>query len=179
MTTPDQQLECSIVAAGSNIAPRITPADIEANIDHEVYFTASDGCVGCGMTAEQLLTPKSLQLLTFCVLVLRNGFTVTGESACASPANFNAEIGRRIARENAVAKITALMAEHGITADHLVAKPVAKANKPRRKKAEPKAGAVTYNINGTVYTQGQRGRVPAVVAAARDAGTLEQYRVAA
>jgi len=109
MTTPDQQLECSIVAAGSNIAPRITPADIEANIDHEVYFTASDGCVGCGMTAEQLLTPKSLQLLTFCVLVLRNGFAVTGESACASPANFNAEIGRRIARENAVAKVWPLM----------------------------------------------------------------------
>ncbi|WP_409050126.1 Gp49 family protein [Sphaerotilus sp.] len=51
----------------------------------------------------------TLSLLTFCVLILRNGFTVTGESACASPANFNAEIGRRIARENAVAKIWALM----------------------------------------------------------------------
>ena len=50
-----------------------------------------------------------LGLLTFCVLVLRNGFTVTGESACASPANFNAEIGRRIARENAVAKVWPLM----------------------------------------------------------------------
>lgn len=44
-------------------------------------------------------------LLTFCVLVLRNGFTVTGESACASPENFDAEIGRKIARQNAVNKI--------------------------------------------------------------------------
>ena len=43
-----------------------------------------------------------MRRLTFCVLVLRNGFTVTGESACASPENFDAEIGRRIARENAV-----------------------------------------------------------------------------
>ena len=43
------------------------------------------------------------------MLVLRNGFTVTGESACASPENFNADIGRRIARENAVAKIWPLM----------------------------------------------------------------------
>ena len=86
---------------------------------------------------------------------------------------------RKAERQEALAKITALMAEHGITADHLAAKPVATASKPRRKKAEPKAGAVAYNINGTVYTQGQRGRVPAVVAAARDAGTLEQYRVAA
>lgn len=51
----------------------------------------------------------ALRLLTFCVLVLRNGFTVTGESACASPENFNADIGRRIARENAINKIWPLM----------------------------------------------------------------------
>ncbi len=50
-----------------------------------------------------------LSLVTFCVLALKNGFTVTGESACASPANFNAEIGRKIARENAVAKVWPLM----------------------------------------------------------------------
>ena len=49
--------------------------------------------------------PVSLSTLTFCVLTLENGFTVTGESACASPENFNAEIGRKIARENAVNKI--------------------------------------------------------------------------
>ena len=51
----------------------------------------------------------ALGLLTFCVLVLRNGFTVTGESACASPENFNAELGRKIARQNAVQKIWPLM----------------------------------------------------------------------
>ena len=50
-----------------------------------------------------------LELLTFCVLTLRNGFTVTGESACASPENFDAEIGRKIARQNAVNKIWPLM----------------------------------------------------------------------
>jgi hypothetical protein len=50
-----------------------------------------------------------LGLLTFCVLVLRNGFTVTGESACASPENFDAEIGRKIARQNAIKKIWPLM----------------------------------------------------------------------
>ncbi|MBS0402858.1 MAG: hypothetical protein JSS18_10305 [Proteobacteria bacterium] len=50
-----------------------------------------------------------LGLLTFCVLVLRNGFTVTGESACASPENFDAEIGRRIARENAINKVWPLL----------------------------------------------------------------------
>ena len=51
----------------------------------------------------------ALSLLTFCVLVLRNGFTVTGESACASPENFDAEICRKIARQNAAQKIWPLM----------------------------------------------------------------------
>jgi len=46
--------------------------------------------------------------LTVCCLTLTNGFTVTGESACASPENFNAEIGEKIARENARNKIWAL-----------------------------------------------------------------------
>ena len=51
----------------------------------------------------------ALRYLTFCVLHLRNGFTVTGESACASPENFNAELGRKIARQNAVNKIWPLL----------------------------------------------------------------------
>jgi hypothetical protein len=50
-----------------------------------------------------------LALLTFCVLILRNGFTVTGESACASPENFDAEIGRQIARKKAVEKVWPLL----------------------------------------------------------------------
>ena len=49
--------------------------------------------------------PAPLLLLTFCVLVLKNGFTVTGESACASPENFDAELGRTIARDNAINKV--------------------------------------------------------------------------
>ena len=46
--------------------------------------------------------------LTICVLTLRNGFTVTGESAAASKENFDEEIGRKIARDNAKNKIWAL-----------------------------------------------------------------------
>ena len=96
-------------------APRVTPADIEANIATEHYFTALDGVHGTNMTGasiasggEQSSSP-TLGLLTFCVLVLQNGFTVTGESACASPENFDAELGRKIARANAVQKIWPLM----------------------------------------------------------------------
>ena len=103
----DQTIEQEIQTKGANVAPRITPADIEANIVSEHYFTA--GAVALGDLEDGARPMDTLDLLTFCVLVLRNGFTVTGESACASPENFNAEIGRKIARENAVAKVWPLM----------------------------------------------------------------------
>ena len=107
--TSDAGIERLIQAKGKTAA-RVTPADIEANIVSTVYFTAFQGFKGNDDTDDQsLATCDALRLLTFCVLELRNGFTVTGESACASPENFDAEIGRRIARENAVQKIWPLM----------------------------------------------------------------------
>lgn len=48
---------------------------------------------------------QSLDLLTICVLVLKNGFTVIGKSACASPENFDAEIGRKVARADAINQV--------------------------------------------------------------------------
>src|SRR5574343_405656 len=109
------QIEQEIQAKVANVAPRITPDDIEANITGEFYFTAEHGVEGAVARGElharqtEATPHPTLSLLTFCVLRLRNGFTVTGESACASPENFNAEIGRQIARDNAVAKIWPLM----------------------------------------------------------------------
>jgi hypothetical protein len=104
--TTDKEIEQQIQDKGLT-APRITPVHIEASIAGEHYFTAADGIVG-GI-AVGYKYPGPLDLLTFCVLVLKNGFTVTGESACASPENFDAEIGRMIARKNAVDKIWPLM----------------------------------------------------------------------
>ena len=82
----DQEIEKEIQAKGLT-APRITPHDIECVVSGESYH------VFWGTQ------------LTVCCLTLRNGFTVTGESACASPENFNVELGQKIARENAVNKI--------------------------------------------------------------------------
>lgn len=115
--TGDQAVERAIVSAGANVAPRVTPADIEAAIVSEHYFTAREGVLGMlaadgvppGIYEQANAAPQPLGLLTFCVLVLRNGFTVTGESACVSPENFDAEIGRRVARENAVNKMWPLL----------------------------------------------------------------------
>jgi hypothetical protein len=104
----DNEIEQEIRAKGLT-APRITPGDIEANIASEHYFTAAAGVLGAADRGASVGVPPSLPLLTFCVLVLRNGFTVTGESACASPENFDAEIGRKIARQNAVSKLWPLM----------------------------------------------------------------------
>lgn len=102
--TMQDPIEQEIQAKGLT-APRITPADIEANIRSEHYINAGGAIHGYGSRAP--IGP--LDLLTFCVLVLKNGFTVTGESACASPENFDAELGRKIARQNAVQKIWPLM----------------------------------------------------------------------
>ena len=102
-------------------APRVTPADIEANIASEDYFTAGDAVYGKpNRVGFQRVDGKyipvyedarhqALSTMTFCVLVLKNGFTVTGESACASPENLDAKVGRKIARQNAINKVWPLM----------------------------------------------------------------------
>lgn len=105
----DAAIESMIQSKGKT-APRVTPADIEAAIADEHYFTAADGVIGeSGHDFDMSHIGMPLKLLTFCVLVLRNGFTVTGESACASPENFDAEIGRKVARANAVSKVWPLL----------------------------------------------------------------------
>ena len=104
--TTDSGIEREIQAKGLT-APRVTPADIDAAIASEHYFTAREGCEGASGGGGTY--PAALGLLTFCVLVLKNGFTVTGESACASPENFDAAIGRKIARENAKQKLWPLL----------------------------------------------------------------------
>ena len=86
MSKDEAAIESEIQARGLT-APRLTPEHIDAQIVAEAYH------VFPGTT------------LTVCALTLRNGFQVTGESAAASSANFNEEIGRKIARDNARNKI--------------------------------------------------------------------------
>lgn len=85
----DDQVEQEIQAKGLT-APRITPERVDEVIVGEDYH------VFTGTT------------VTVAILKLENGFTVTGESACASPENFNEELGRKIARAQARDKIWAL-----------------------------------------------------------------------
>ena len=107
----DKSIEQEIKAKGLT-APRVTPADLQANIASAHYFIVSDAIQHQSAVHEHAQEGwhlGSTQLLTICVIQLRNGFTVTGESACASPENFDAEMGRKIARQNAEQKIWPLM----------------------------------------------------------------------
>lgn len=85
----EKEIEIEIQEKGLT-APRITPERVEEVIDGEDYYVFPNN------------------QLTICCLTLENGFTVIGESACASPGNFDAELGRKIARNNARNKIWAL-----------------------------------------------------------------------
>ena len=102
--TSDESTEQAIIATKTSTTPRVTPDDIEASIAKELFFTAGQAARGLNLPAS-----PSDDLLTFCVLTLRNGFTVTGESVCVSAENFSAQIGRDIARQNAVAKVWPLI----------------------------------------------------------------------
>lgn len=85
----EHEIEAEIQKKGLN-APRLNPQMIDDAIASEQYH------VFPGTT------------MTVCALTLRNGYIVTGESAAASPENFDKEIGRKIARDNARNKIWAL-----------------------------------------------------------------------
>ena len=90
---------------------RVTPAIIEDTIRSEHYFTAAEGELGkryC-MNEDLFGIPNQLEILTICVLILKNDFTVLGVSACADPANFDPEIGKMVARADAVNKVWPLM----------------------------------------------------------------------
>lgn len=89
MSQDEAQIEKEIQAKGLN-APRLNPQMIDDAIVSEQYH------VFAGTT------------MTVCALTLRNGYIVTGESAAASPENFDQAIVRKIARDNARNKIWAL-----------------------------------------------------------------------
>ena len=101
--TVEQQIEQEIQSKNLN-APRLTPGSIDSKIKAVEYILPRDVCKRDN-GVEVFDAPLPLQTLTFCILTLENGFTVTGESACASPENFDAEIGKKIAYDNAREKI--------------------------------------------------------------------------
>lgn len=98
----EQCLEKEIQMKGLT-APRVTPTDVVQAIVGEDFYVFPGSCT------------------TVCELTLANGFRVTGTSACASPLNFDADIGRDIARKNAREKVWELLGYELKSKLHLVA----------------------------------------------------------
>ncbi len=93
--------------------PRVALADIEAAISARFDFNAAAAVFHLATNGE--IPPADptdvspLRLLSICLLVMRNGFTIVGKSAPASPENFNAELGKKFAYEDAVRQLWPLM----------------------------------------------------------------------
>lgn len=119
-------------SAAVAVAQRVTLADIKASIRSEYYMTADHI-----MPADKPCLPEdslALRVLTVCIIVMSNGFTVIGKAAPASPQNFNPELGRKFAYEDAVRQIWPLMGF--CLRDHLAREE----NKPLPKPEVPAAG---------------------------------------
>ena len=91
-------------SAAVAVAPRVSLAEIETAIAARYDLNAHTAVEACGAPALPELKPLSI-----CILVMRNGFTVIGKSAPASPANFDAELGRKFAYEDAIRQLWPLM----------------------------------------------------------------------
>lgn len=109
--------------------PRVTPSRIAEVIVGEYYHRPP------GTT------------LTLCVLTLANGFTVTGESACADPSNFNETLGQELSRANAVGKVWAL--EGYLLRDRLAYEP-----KNAKERAERECSELRSRLDGLYVFQG-------------------------
>lgn len=92
-------------SAAVAVAPRVALADIEAAIAERYDTTAAKAMFG-KPSAEG---DHPLDILSICILVMRNGFTIIGKSAPASPENFNAELGKKFAYEDAIRQLWPLM----------------------------------------------------------------------
>jgi hypothetical protein len=92
------------------VAPRVTLADIEGAIAERHDTTAARAVWRQGgFEPRPLPDGHPLNVLSICILVMRNGFTVIGKSAPASPENFNAEFGKKLAYEDCIRQLWPLM----------------------------------------------------------------------
>jgi len=111
-------------AQGEATAPKVYDDDVQNAIAEEHYFTAEDGVIGSNFSAHvkqiegngrspslfKVEGMDELAHVTFCVLILKNGFRVIGVNAGpVSAETVDAEYGRKLARHNAEEQIWPLL----------------------------------------------------------------------
>lgn len=99
MTQSSLQVTDEIAASGAT-HPRVSLQSMKDKIAAEYFFTADKAIEAIGAPAVD-----ALKLLTVCIIVMENGFTVIGKSAPASPENFDADKGQTFAREDAIRQL--------------------------------------------------------------------------
>lgn len=92
--------------AAHAVAPRVSLDDIKAAIRTRYEFNAWEAMTKLGLPVP---IDAALGVLSICILVMQNGFTILGKSAPASPKNFNAELGKKLAHEDAIRQLWPLM----------------------------------------------------------------------
>ena len=99
----ESETECAAVA----VAPRVSLASMEAKIISVHHFRMSEALKAMNALVKAQIDdiPASLDLLSVCVIVMENGFSVIGKSAPASAENFNAELGKKLAYEDAIRQL--------------------------------------------------------------------------
>lgn len=93
MSLEETEKECSAVAT----APRVSLQSMQEKIVARWDFTAGD--------ILHLADNHPLRLLSICILQMENGFMLIGKSAPASPENFNAELGKKLAYEDCIRQL--------------------------------------------------------------------------
>lgn len=93
-----------------SVAPRVTEADVVANIASCFFVNAWDAAaqdptVPARQSQAEKMIPEELKVITLALVTTHSGFTVVGVSGCADPANFNRDIGEEIAKRNAVSQL--------------------------------------------------------------------------
>ena len=91
--------------AEGRTAPRVSLTDLETNIVEKHFLLGAQAVNAAGGFSQF----ASIDTLTICIIATRNGFTIIGKSAPAHPDNFDPELGRKLAYEDAVRQLWPLM----------------------------------------------------------------------
>lgn len=100
MSEPSSLEITDAIAAKGATHPRVTLESMNDKIAAQYTFTAEKA-----LDAMNVPVVDAVKLLTICIIVMKNGFTVIGKSAPASPENFDAEKGATFAREDAIRQL--------------------------------------------------------------------------
>lgn len=84
---PKLTLDEAKAVVATKTAPRVTEDGIKAKIAHVVY--------------QEVASYGTSALGTLCVITMKNGWISTGFSAPADPRNYDPEVGKRYAYDNA------------------------------------------------------------------------------